>query len=107
MPIDRRKRIVASGYDHLGTSYLAWAAGITDDPRTRMLGEFAGRLGPGSRVLDLGCGAGIPSTKWLAERFDVTGIDVSDGQVDAARRNVPEASFICADLADVDFAPGR
>jgi cyclopropane fatty-acyl-phospholipid synthase-like methyltransferase len=106
MPIDRRKEIVATGYDDLGTSYLDWAEGITDDPRTRMLAAFEARLAAGARVLDLGCGAGLPSTKQLAQRFDVTGIDVSEGQVASARLNVPAASFIRADLADVDFAPG-
>ena len=28
------------------------------------------------RVLDLGCGNGVPATRMLAERFDVIGIDV-------------------------------
>jgi 2-polyprenyl-3-methyl-5-hydroxy-6-metoxy-1,4-benzoquinol methylase len=28
-------------------------------------------------VLDLGCGAGLPTTAKLAEHFNVTGIDIS------------------------------
>ncbi len=103
---DSRKAIVADGYDALAETYLDWASAISDDGRNRMSAAFEARLSPGSQVLDLGCGAGIPSTKRLARRFTVTGVDASRAQVEAARRNVPEASFIEADLAEIDFPPG-
>jgi len=58
-------------------------------------------------VLDLGCGAGVPVTRWLADRgFAVTGVDVSARQLDLARTYVPEATFIKADMTEVSFAPG-
>lgn len=63
-------------------------------------------IGRGSRVLDLGCGAGIPTTVELAQRFVVTGIDASLRQIEAARRNVPNATFIHGDFATADFPPG-
>jgi SAM-dependent methyltransferase len=103
---DHRKAVVAQGYDSLGRDYMAWASGIRDDPRERMLEEFSARLPSGAGVLDLGCGTGLPSTKALAGRFVVTGVDISEGQVEAARRNVPEATFIHADMAQIDFPPG-
>jgi SAM-dependent methyltransferase len=103
---DRRKAVVAQGYDSLGQDYMAWASAIRDDPRERMLAEFSARMAPGARVLDLGCGTGLPSTKALAGRFVVTGIDISEGQIQAARHNVPEASFIHADMAQIEFEPG-
>ncbi len=102
---DERRAIVAAGYDALGEAYLDWASG-THDPRERMLQEFSTRLPSNARVLDLGCGAGIPSTKTLAERFVVTGVDISEEQVRAARRHVPDASFINADLSAIEFEPG-
>lgn len=105
MTRDRRTAIVAEGYDALGERYLAWASRILD-PRERMLAAFSAALPRGARVLDLGCGAGVPSTKALAERFAVTGIDISAEQIEAARRNVPEASFLHADLGRVDFPDG-
>jgi SAM-dependent methyltransferase len=70
-----------------------------------MLKEFSARLGSGARLLELGCGPGIPSTKALARRFKVTGVDISETQLEAARRSVPEGSFLRADLAEVDFPP--
>lgn len=105
MTIDQRKAIVAEGYDALGEGYLAWASGVLD-PRGRMLEAFSAALAPGARVLDLGCGAGLPSTKALAARFAVTGVDISAAQIEAARRHVPEASFVHADLTQIDYSNG-
>ena len=103
---DHRKSVVAKGYDALGEGYLAWATSFADPPRRRMLNEFSARLPSRARVLDLGCGPGLPSTQALASRFAVTGVDISEAQIEAARRNVPEASFLHADLAEIDFPPG-
>ncbi|MDQ6714290.1 MAG: class I SAM-dependent methyltransferase [Candidatus Dormibacteraeota bacterium] len=60
----------------------------------------------GDPVLDLGCGCGIPATAILAERYAVTGIDLSPVQIARARRLVPRAKFECADMAKVGF-PGQ
>ena len=103
---DARKSIVARGYDALGEDYRAWRGSFKDDAGQRMLEEFTARVAPGARVLDLGCGPGVPSTRVLADRFEVTGVDFSETQLDAARRNVPEASLVHGDLMHVDFAPG-
>jgi ubiquinone/menaquinone biosynthesis C-methylase UbiE len=101
---DERARIVAAGYDRLNETYLDWATRIDGDPRDRMLAELARRLPPGGRILDLGCGPGIPSTKELARRFDVVGVDASAAQIELARRNVPEATFIHGDLTRIEVA---
>jgi ubiquinone/menaquinone biosynthesis C-methylase UbiE len=103
---DQRKKLVASGYDRLANRYLEWGNEIEADPRHRMLANFADRLPAGARVLDLGCGAGIPSTQELAQRFDVLGVDISRAQLERARKNVPQAEFIQADFSDLHFAEG-
>jgi SAM-dependent methyltransferase len=63
-------------------------------------------LAPGSEVLDLGCGCGVPDARLLSERFRVTGVDLSDVQIGRAKRLVPGARFIRADLTEVRFRPG-
>ena len=61
----------------------------------------AGRLAPGSRVLDLGCGTGLPTARQLAEAgLRVVGTDLSAGMVALSRDNVPRAEFHRLDIAD-------
>jgi len=96
--MDPRKRVVAQGYDRVSQRYLEWSRGIEDDPRNDMVALIAERLLDGARVLELGCGAGMPSTLQLARRFRVTGVDISHAQLEMAKRNVPDAEFIEADV---------
>jgi 2-polyprenyl-3-methyl-5-hydroxy-6-metoxy-1,4-benzoquinol methylase len=64
------------------------------------------RLPASSAVLDLGCGCGIPVARFLAGAgHQVTGVDISQVQIDRARRLVPAASFLRADAAEVQPPP--
>ena len=63
------------------------------------------RIPAGARVLDLGCGNGIPVARELAKRCRVTGVDLSEVQIGRARVLVPAAEFVCADMTEVRFAP--
>ena len=80
--------VVGAGYVRIGDRYVDWAARIADDPRDRFVAELEARLETGAQVIDLGCGAGVPTGSRLAERFTVLGIDVSAAQLD-----LPDASF--------------
>lgn len=97
---------VRDGYDAIGEVYLAWGARVVGDPRDRFVADLEDRLPDGARVLDLGCGAGVPSTLRLAERFEVVGVDISERQIELARANVPGATFVCGDLSEVRFEEG-
>ncbi len=102
--MDEHKRLVEAGYDHMAEQYLAGKK--TDDPVTlAALEEMARGLPDGATVLDLGCGAGVPVTRWLAGRFAVTGVDISARQLELAREQVPGATFLKADMAALDFPP--
>ena len=98
------KRVVETGYDRVAERYLA--SKDAEDPTTLgALEELARELPQGAAVLDLGCGAGLPVTRWLARRFAVTGVDISARQLELARRHVPAARFLRADMAALSFAP--
>jgi SAM-dependent methyltransferase len=56
-------------------------------------------------VLELGCGSGLPTTKWLAERFEVTAVDLSARHVKLARTNVPTARILQADMTRLELPP--
>ena len=106
MESNRSKRLVARGYDRIGEAYGNQATRSRTEQRNRYEAALLDRLPMGARVLDLGCGSGIPTTRRLARRFQVTGVDVSTMQVARARDNVPGARFICADMSSLGFAPG-
>lgn len=61
------------------------------------------RVAPGSPVLDLGCGCGVPVARRLAQRYSVTGVDLSPVQVARARELVPDATFVCGDMTAMRF----
>ncbi|HKD95184.1 MAG TPA: class I SAM-dependent methyltransferase [Gaiellaceae bacterium] len=103
---DPRTQIVADGYDAIGETFAAWREEIVGDPRDDWENEFASRLAEGARVLELGCGAGTRETLRLAQRFAVTGVDISPRQVERARVSIPEARFICADFTALDLPTG-
>jgi SAM-dependent methyltransferase len=101
---DPRKEMVRAGYDRMAAEFVEWGARVEGDARDPFLADFMELLPPGGSVLDLGCGAGVPSTRRLAETFRVTGADISEVQIGLARENVPAANFVCADVLDLALA---
>jgi SAM-dependent methyltransferase len=95
--------MVADGYDAMGETFAAWREEIVGDPRDEWEGELVTRLHEGARLLELGCGSGPPETKRLAQRFRLTGVDISPRQVKRARVAVPEAEVICADFTELEL----
>jgi len=87
----RPRRGPSDIFGHAWRDYQTWLRPIVQN------------LHRGSKVLDLGCGTGVPAARSLARRFRVTGVDISDVQVHRARRLVPQAQFLRADLTEVDF----
>jgi SAM-dependent methyltransferase len=100
---DSRTRIVGDGYDVMADDFADWRNRIVDDPRDWWTAQLTMRIPAGARILELGCGAGVPDAKRLAERFDVTGVDISREQIARARANVPEAHFMQADFTDLEL----
>lgn len=100
-----QKEIVRRGYDKVSVAYCddAGAHAFRDDA-TR-LAELIPLLPERSAVLDLGCGCGLPIAEALAEKFNVTGVDISPVQIERAQCLVPRARFICADMSEIDFPP--
>jgi SAM-dependent methyltransferase len=99
---DDIKRMVAESYDRIADDYLNRFG--QSSVRNAKLAELVDKLPGKAAVLDLGCGAGVPVARdFVAYGFRVTGVDGSLRQIERARRNVPEANFIHADMVSVQF----
>jgi SAM-dependent methyltransferase len=97
------KEIVASGYDRVARRYADLEGERSSWPRLRRLEALLADLPLGSRVLDVGCGDGIPALAAIAERHAATGVDISATQSEAARMNVPAAHVLHGDVASQEF----
>jgi SAM-dependent methyltransferase len=60
--------------------------------------------GPGVRLLDAGCGAGLFASLAAERGAEVHGLDAAPGLVDYARRRVPDAEFVVGDIGKLPFA---
>ncbi len=96
------KSTVRDGYNSIAAKYLPTRSEDSED--VQLLQELVERLPKGAKVLDAGCGAGIPVTRYLIQFFDVTGVDFSNEQIRMARQLVPEAHFLCQDITQLTFA---
>ena len=103
--IDDPKRVVAAGYDAIADRFAAWQRTVRGSARDRYLDELLRRLPPEPDVLELGCGAGVRSTRKLAERGRLVGVDISEVQLRRARERAPSATFTHADMTRVRFEP--
>jgi SAM-dependent methyltransferase len=95
----------AAAFDAIGEQYdKAFSNKSAQVAAGRWLLE---RLPRGARVLDAGCGTGVPTARMLAEGgLEVLGIDISQEMLRLARSNVPTARFERMDLAAPSLPPG-
>ena len=97
------RRLVAIGYAGIVDAYLDRFE--VSAVRQRWLAYLVESLpSERGRVLDLGCGAGVPVARELAALgHAVVGVDGSAQQIARASRNVPTATFIEADMCGIEF----
>jgi len=102
--------MVRDGYDRVSMAYRADDVENDNAVFTKYrewIVELSLLLPPGSPVLDLGCGNGIPASALLVDAgFDLTGVYISPVQIARARQLVPEGNFIRGDMTAVDFPTG-
>jgi SAM-dependent methyltransferase len=100
--LDRRRQKSREAHDRLAEQ---WQSVGQEFALGTLRAEILAQAWPcGSRVADLGCGAGFLAG-WLAARSeDVVGVDHSERMLAQARANVPAAEFRQGELDALPFA---
>jgi SAM-dependent methyltransferase len=96
----------AATYDALAARWDSWSGDVMPDVRAAWARQIEVVVSDGERVVELGCGTGVPVAQWLAARFEYTGVDASEGMLRIARRHVPGGTFVHADMETASFEPG-
>ena len=98
------RKIVEQGYDKTDYAGKFRLNAVPNEMELYFLQSLASKVGEGAKVLDLGCGIGLPFDKFLVDKnIQVTGIDISQKHVDLSKKNVPEGKFIKGDFSRFDF----
>jgi SAM-dependent methyltransferase len=90
--------------EHLGSAYLRYSFTYGTEQEVDFLVEALG-VGPGARILDVGCGPGRHAHALARRGMLVHGVDISAAFVALARRDAPPgATFERADARTMAFA---
>jgi predicted TPR repeat methyltransferase len=100
-----RKQIVEHGFDEIADRFAVWQQRIPDETRLRYLADLLEVLPKRPNVLELGVGAGVQSSRILAEHGRLTGVDLSRQQLRRARERLPDATLIHGDFTSVELPP--
>ncbi len=102
-PDDTAFEIVKTGYDKIAGLYLKEREKFEN---WKELQEFCSKLPSNAKILDVGCGTGIPIASYLIQNgFEVVGIDLSSEMVTVARQNLPGTTIVKMNMAEIEFPP--
>lgn len=97
---------------HEGPEWSARAAGWAEQwgrfaaPAREAIAGLTG-IGPGMRVLDVGCGSGELCALAAARGAEVAGLDAAEGMIEIARRRVPEADLRVGAMEELPWEDDR
>jgi SAM-dependent methyltransferase len=107
---DRKVFARLSNDFYLGTDFINygyWGDGAADQAEAcaHLVDRLADGLPGEGRLLDVACGKGATVRHLLAQGMadEIIGINISERQLQRARRNAPEAEFILMDATSLDF----
>lgn len=97
---DRNKRVIRSTYNRIAAELGGTENNEPLPPEYEaMFAHIEAAFPQGGRALDLGCGDAHRFTPRAASHFAVTGVDFSEAQIARAREVLPNATFLCEDIA--------
>lgn len=104
--MDAHRETVRRGYAAMGENYHAGRL-AHEEANIAWLDGMRHRLPASGCVVDLGCGAGVPLSRYFANRgYRVEGYDISPAMLAIARGEVPQGTFREASIEDLSLEPG-
>jgi len=106
---EQNKEIYGSLHDQIITKRFRAASPIRRFVHRSQYGIFADLVPAGSTVLDAGCGEGILSVMLAAKGCTVTGVDLSEPNIEAAKKYAAEegasdrTTFMVGDIEHMSF----
>ncbi len=98
------KRFESEGWGERADTYGALTGAISSRAAEALLA--AANVGPGVRLLDVGCGTGELMSAAVARGATAVGVDLSDGMLEVARSAHPGLEFHRGDAEDLPFDDG-
>lgn len=94
------RSLVRSGYNQ-GQYDKTYARNnaIPEPFEKALCNELLFRIKPSPKILDLGCGVGLPYDKYfLKNNASIVGVDISEKHIEQAKRNVRGAEYFVGDF---------
>ena len=98
------KDIVKIGYDRLSSQYRHHFDSTHSHDYFIWINDLLSRIDTNSKILELGCGDGIPVAQILSANHKYTGIDLSPIQIQNAKENVPNGTFLTGDMTELNYS---
>lgn len=98
------KTTIRTAYDAIATVYAKERSVAGDD--TAILETFLESIHPPARILDVGCGQGMPILDRISHDHHAVGVDLSGNQLAIASKRVPTADLVLGDMTALPFLPG-
>ncbi|MCE7741307.1 MAG: class I SAM-dependent methyltransferase [Candidatus Heimdallarchaeota archaeon] len=97
----KKEEIVREGYNQIAPHFGVFRSQFSNEQELEFLCSL---LPENAKILDVGCGTGIPVVRYLVRKgYGVTGVDISGKMLELARKNVPEAEYFRYDMNELDF----
>lgn len=106
---DSNQDSIRQAYDLASAAYAQQFLNELDNkPFDRqLLQKFAEAIGPGKRVLDLGCGPGHTTAYLDSLGLAAIGVDISPNMIALAQQHFPQSEFAVGDLLGLDYQPSE